>query len=138
MIVLDASFLVKLVLEEEDSGSARSLVGSWARRGEVLIAPDLALPEALNAVWKHASKIGDLSEKEAIDSVEDLLRLWATLKVYPSKDIALEAFKLALRENITVYDALYIQLSRSTGSALATFDVKLSKVAAKHGIVTYP
>ncbi|MCE4611687.1 MAG: type II toxin-antitoxin system VapC family toxin [Desulfurococcales archaeon] len=137
-MVLDASFLVKLVLEEEGSESARALAKSWAIKGEVLGVPDLALPEALNAIWKHTSKIKDIGVEEALNSVKDLLRLWATMKVYSSKDLALEAFKLALKEDITVYDALYIHLARSTGSGLATFDEKLSNVAEKYGITTYP
>ncbi len=137
MIVLDASFLVKLVLEEKGSDRARNLARSWARSGEVLATIDLALPEALNAVWKHSLKIGDLDRGEAIDSVRDLLKIWATLRVHSSKEVAEETFRLALEEDITVYDALYIQLAKSTRGGLATFDEKLSRIAAKHGIATY-
>ena len=138
MIVLDASFLVKLVLEEEGSGKARGLVRSWARSGEALATIDLALSEALNAIWKHALKIGDLSQGEAADSARDLLKIWAKLRVYSSREVAEEAFRLALEENITVYDALYIQLARSTRAGLATFDGKLSRIAVKRGVAAYP
>jgi predicted nucleic acid-binding protein len=138
LIVLDASFLVKLVLGEKGSEKARSLARSWAGSGEVLATMDLALPEALNAIWKHALKIGDLSRGEAINSVEDLLKIWAALKMYSSKDVAEEALRLALEEGITVYDALYIQLAKSTRAGLATFDEKLSRTAAKYGIAIYP
>jgi len=92
----------------------------------------------LNAIWKHCLKTGDLSRSEAFRAVEDLLRIWRLLNIYSSKELAEEAFKLALEENITVYDALYIQLARSTGGGLATFDEKLSGIARKHGILTYP
>ncbi len=138
MIVLDASFLVKLVLEENGSEEARSLARSWAGSGRVLATVDLALPEALNTIWKHSLKIGDLSQDEAIDSAKDLLRIWTTLKVYPSEEVAEEALKLALKEGITAYDALYIQLAKSLRANLATFDKKLSKTAIKHGIATHP
>ena len=138
MIVLDASFLVKLVLEEEGSQKARELVRSWARGGEALITIDLALPEALNAIWKHALKVGDLSRDEAIESAEDLLKIWDTLRVYTSKNLAGSAFRLALEEGVTVYDALYIQLAQSTKSSLATFDKRLSRTALKRGVPVYP
>jgi predicted nucleic acid-binding protein len=138
LIVLDASFLVKLVLEEMGSRRARELTRSWARGGETLATVDLALPEALNAIWKHAARIGDLSPHEAIESAGDLLRLWRMLKIYPSSDLAGEALRLALGEAVTVYDALYIQLAKSAGSSLATYDKKLAEAARRHGIPVYP
>ncbi len=110
----------------------------WIESGEVLATIDLALSEALVAIWKHSSKIGDLSLDEAIDSVRDLLKIWKALRVYPSEMAAEEAFRLALGENIAVYDALYIQMARSRRAGLATFDEKLSRIAMKHGVITYP
>ena len=83
-------------------------------------------------------KISDLGLEEAIDSAGDLLKIWVTLRVYSSREVADGAFRLALKEDITVYDALYIELARAIGAILATFDEKLSKVAAKHGVITYP
>lgn len=138
MIVLDSSFLVKLVLEENDSAKARELARLWSATGDTLITLDIALPEALNAIWKHCLKIGDLTRSEALRATEDLLRVWKLLNIYSSRELAEEAFKLALEENITVYDALYIQLARSTRGSLATFDEKLSRIARKHGVATYP
>ncbi len=49
-----------------------------------------------------------------------------------------ETSKPALDENITVYDALYVQLAKSTGAGLATLDEKIAEISAKHNIVTYP
>jgi len=138
LIVLDSSFLVKLILKENGSDKAREMARSWSATGEALVTLDIALPEALNAIWKHCLKIGDLPRSEALKAAEDLLRIWRFLNVHSSKELAEEAFKLALEENITVYDALYIQLARSTGGGLATFDGKLSRIARKHGIATYP
>ncbi|MEB3756277.1 MAG: type II toxin-antitoxin system VapC family toxin [Desulfurococcales archaeon] len=135
---MDASFLVKLVLWEKGSEKAHDLARSWAVNREALVTVDIALSEALNAIWKHALKIGDLDMEKAIESAGDLLKIWDTLKVYSSSEIAEEAFRLALNEDITVYDALYIQLAKNIGAALSTFDRKLSKIAVKHGIVTYP
>ena len=111
-MILDSSFIVKLVLEEEGSEDARRLIRSWVSRGEVLATIDLALPEALNTIWKHCLKIGDLSREEAVSSVEDLLNLWSKLKIYSSREVAEQAFMLALEEGVTVYNSLYIQLAK--------------------------
>jgi predicted nucleic acid-binding protein len=138
MIVLDASFLVKLVLEEDGSEKARSLIRAWAREGRTLLTVDSALSEALNAIWKHAVKVGDLNREEAMNSSRDLLMIWSKMRTYPSENIVVEALKLALEEGVTVYDALYIQLAESVNAALATFDKELSMVASRHGIETYP
>jgi len=138
LIVLDASFLVKLVLEENGSDKARELTRIWARNREVMATIDLALPETLNAIWKHSRKIGDLDIDEAFESARDLLKLWVTLKVYSSEEVAGEAFKLAVKEDITVYDALYIQLARSMRAGLATFDDKLAGIAIKYGLAIHP
>lgn len=82
--------------------------------------------------------MGDLSREEAVSSVEDLLNLWSKLRVYSSKEVAEQAFKLALEENITVYDALYVQLTKSMRARLVSFDEKLNRVATRHGVATYP
>ena len=104
----------------------------------MLATIDLALPEALNTIWKHCLKIGDLSREEAVSSVEDLLNLWSKLKIYSSREVAEQAFMLALEEGVTVYDALYIQLAKSLRAELASFDEKLNRVAARHDVATHP
>jgi len=42
LIVLDSSFLVKLVLEENESSKAREMARSWSAIGEVLVTLDIA------------------------------------------------------------------------------------------------
>ena len=136
--MLDASFLVKLVVEEEGSAIARRLIRSWARAGEPLATVDIALPEALNALWKHCVKLGDLARSDAVEAAEDLLKLWRVLRVYPSHSLAAGALELAVDEGIPVYDALYLHLAESEGAGLATFDEKLAKIAAGRGVAVYP
>ena len=105
---------------------------------EILATVDIALPEVLNAIWKHVAKIGDLSYDDAGSAVEDLLRLWDLIKTYPSQRLVRDAFALAVSEGITVYDALYIQLAVLTAASLATFDSRMAQVASKHNIRVYP
>jgi len=58
--------------------------------------------------------------------------------VCSSEEVAREAFELAVEEDITVYDALYIQLARSMRASLATSDDKLAGIAIKYGLAIHP
>ena len=138
MIILDASFIVKLVLQEENSSQTRVLLHNLILEGEHFATVDLALPEALNAIWKHATGIGDISREEALQAAVDLLKIWKKLKQYQSISMAEEALKLALKEEITVYDALYLQLAKTNGGKLATYDKEMRRIAKKHGVRLYP
>ncbi len=79
MIVLDASFIVKLVVEEEGSREAENLVERWLRSGEKLATVDIALAESCNALWKHHVIHRDLDVEEFKAALEDLGRLWRGL-----------------------------------------------------------
>jgi predicted nucleic acid-binding protein len=48
------------------------------------------------------------------------------------------AFALALREDLTVYDSLYIELAREMNAKLLSLDQKQRKVANKEKVVTIP
>jgi len=137
-LVLDASALVKLVLEEEGSAETRRLVRSAILSGMEIHEPDLALSEALNAIWKHVRLVGDLREGEGRDAALDLLRLWSELEIHPAERLALEALDLAFGENVTFYDSLYLALARSLNATLVTFDGTMRERAKKLGIETEP
>ncbi len=137
MIVIDSSFLVKLVLDEPGSEKARRLVREWIASGEQLATLDMALIEALNALWKRTIKLGDLDRAEALSAAEDILKVWRALRTYPSVEVATDAFETAIEVGLTVYDSLYLQLALSKGGKLATFDKKLSKKALELGLLVY-
>lgn len=138
MIVLDSSALVKLVLEEPRSAQARKIVMEAVREGEKILIPDIALAEALNALWKHHLIIGDLSLNQLESSAEDLLAIWRNLTVQPTVQIAKPALKIALENRITIYDALYLALAKKQGSRLLTFDERLREKAEEINIPTIP
>lgn len=55
-MIVDASALVKLILEETDSDKARKIISDALKEGEDIMVPDIALSEALNAMWKESHK----------------------------------------------------------------------------------
>ncbi|WP_338253023.1 type II toxin-antitoxin system VapC family toxin [Pyrodictium abyssi] len=135
--MLDASFIAKILLEEEGSEKARRLLRDWILRDEGLVTVDLAFSEVLNALWKHAAVLGDLEPGEALEAAKDLTRVWRLLDVSMAAGLAVEALRLALEEGITAYDALYLALALKRRTSLATFDTRLAETARKRGVPVY-
>ena len=126
--VLDASVLVKLVIEEPGSEESRKIFRKNVSRGYEPYTVDIALSEAFNALWKHVVLTKDLSLKKAWDVVEDLLNLWYRLKVVSTAKLFNEAFATAVKYKLTFYDALYVALAKIVGGELITADTRLAEV----------
>ena len=138
MIVLDASFLVKLVLEEKGSEVAEALFKQWVGHDEQIVTVDIALSESLNALWKHYLLLKDLSLDSFKEATRDLLILWSKLSIVSTYEIAKKAVEIAINKNMTIYDSVYLSLAQKYMATLATFDTKQSKKAHELGINTYP
>ncbi|MGB9728635.1 MAG: type II toxin-antitoxin system VapC family toxin [Thermoprotei archaeon] len=138
MIVLDASFLVKLVIEEQSSTESRTFLKKALSLGEEAATVDIALAEVLNVLWKHVTLIGDLGRDDYKNAVQDLLKLWPKLEIFSTYELAAEAAQIAFEDRITIYDALYITTALKLGAKLITFDNKLKEKAVMRAISTYP
>jgi len=128
--ILDASFLVKLVLEERGSGKARGKFRELLVYGTPYTL-DIALAEALNAIWKHAYLVKDLGVEAAWKAASDLVELFLKLSVVPTATLYREALKAALATGLTVYDSLYIAAAKSLKKVLYTFDREIAKRAGR-------
>ncbi|MCL7387040.1 MAG: type II toxin-antitoxin system VapC family toxin [Thaumarchaeota archaeon] len=137
-MILDASFIVKLFVEEPGSELAENYLDELLRSGEEATTVDIALAECLNALWKHAKIVKDLEEKDLREAVSDLLSFWSHLEIISTRDLASEATRLSLEDEVPIYDALYIAAAIKRRTGLATFDEKLRSVARKHGVLTHP
>jgi len=133
MMVLDASAIVKLVVDEPHSGTARKKVDAGAQNDEPLYAPDIALAEAMNVIWKYSALKGQKSI-DPYNTMADLLLIWDRLTIVDTEGLALIAMKIALENGITIYDALYAALSKLNRAPLLTFDKRLNDTASKIGI----
>ena len=128
---MDCNILVKLVLNEAGSKEARASVSDALKKGYALHTVDIALAEGLNAIWKHANALKDLKMKEARPATEDLTRVYDGLNIVTAREIAAEAVRIALAQNITVYDSLYIAAAQKLQGILYTADWKLCVTAKK-------
>ncbi|MBS7613186.1 type II toxin-antitoxin system VapC family toxin [Candidatus Bathyarchaeota archaeon] len=134
-VILDSNILVKLVANEPGSDEVRKHIEALLEGGSDLYTVDLALLEALNALWKHAKLSGDLDESEALNASEDLIQIYTRLNILESKMLYREVLELALSLNITVYDALYIAATRKLGAKLYTADRRLRDIASRYVIM---
>ncbi|MBI2838389.1 MAG: type II toxin-antitoxin system VapC family toxin [Acidobacteria bacterium] len=116
-IVPDASAVVEVLM--------RTAVGMTAE--EIFFGSELFAPELLDvevaAVMKKALASGRLSQGRASDA----LAILRDLHVFrlSHRDLVLPAF--ALRENYSIYDAVYVVAARVMDATLLTADGPLSR-----------
>jgi predicted nucleic acid-binding protein len=128
-LLLDTSIVVKLVIEEPDSQRARTRVKEALKQGNTLLSVDEALPEALNTLWKHAKIHRDLPAEEAMRAADDLLLLWDKIMIIPSREIAIDALRIAIELELSIYDSLFLAASRKTTSTLYTANTRLHEAS---------
>ena len=113
------------MLNESDSKEARTEVSDFLKKGYTLCTVDIALAECLNVIWKHSNLLKDLEPEEASLVAEDLTKLYDGLSITPTRELKDEAMQIAISQNITVYDALFIAATQKTNATLYTADKKL-------------
>jgi predicted nucleic acid-binding protein len=92
---------------------------------------DISLAECLNVIWKHTNLLKDLDPKEANLAIEDLTKLYDDLAITPTRELKDLAIHIAISQNITVYDALFIAAAQRMNAPLYTADKKLCEKADK-------
>ncbi len=125
---IDSSALVKFFSGEE----------GWKKVEEEIlkgtISLDLSIKEVANALWKKVSNT-EITLADAQDILNDLIKS-ETIKMEDQNPYLPSALKLAVENKITVYDALFIELARSTKTDLVTSDRTQAEIAKKEGIET--
>ncbi len=133
-VIVDASALVKLVLNEEHSIETADFFNKCIMDDNLLKTSDIALAEVLNAIFKHRVLIKDLKGKNFETAVENICAVLSKIEKAPTETIAGDAVKMAVDNNIAVYDALYLTLAKIDGAQLFTFDKKLAERAKAIGV----
>ena len=64
-------------------------------------------------------------------AVEDLTKLYDDLTITTTRELKDEAMHIAISQNITVYDALFIAAAQKTNATLYTADKKLCEKTDK-------
>lgn len=122
-IVVDASVIIKLYFQEDDSLVAEQRLA----QAEELLAPELIWIEIANAIWKRRRR-GEISDAAASGILMQAMRL--PLHIHPSADLLDDALRLAIGHDRTVYDSLYLALAVGTRSVMVTADRRLVRSLA--------
>jgi len=91
----------------------------------------LAEYEAGNAIWKKVANTRTLGVEEGLALISALSRVLALMDKVGIGD-ASDVLKLALKENITYYDASFLSAAMSSKADLVTEDERLIAAAKGH------
>jgi predicted nucleic acid-binding protein len=127
-VVLDANAAIEVALEGK---AARSLSATLFQSEEV-IAPELLIPEIVNAIWKyHQFAEFDLGKCEKILE----LAVGLVDRLISHREIYREAFALSRAQKTrAAYDMFYLALALREDAILLTLDGTLKKEARRAGV----
>lgn len=127
-VVVDASVVIKWLVEEEDSDTAHALLESWIGSDVARVAPYLMPFEVANALHRMVVR-GDLTVGDGTRLITELLEL--ELELRQSEELHVRALELAseLRQG-AAYDAHYLALAEALGCELWTADERFYRAAS--------
>lgn len=123
---VDASVLVKLVVEEEYSQNAVNLISDPKT---VLHAPSIIYHETGSVLYKMTRR-GIMEKRYAVQAYENIIKLPIEISIY-DWNVLPGILEMSLRHELHFYDCLYIHAAKKTGSVLVSSDRKLLAAAKK-------
>jgi len=125
--VLDASVVVKCLIDETGSEAARRTVAAHPH----WIAPDLIHLEVASVAVTAVRR--GLIERSAGEAVMSALRS-LVVETVASEALARSAFRLAATHGFSAYDAAYLALARERDCSVLTADRRLCTRAEAAGL----
>jgi len=132
-IVVDASVMVALYVEEPLSALARAALLRAREAGDDLHAPDLLLIECANAFWKRVGR-GELARDSAMTAITELSTLEDLDRHPMDGQLVPPALSLAIAHSLTAYDAAYAALAVQLGGTVLSGDGRFVERASQAGL----
>ena len=132
-IVVDASVMVALYVEEPLSALARTALLRARKAGDDLHAPDLLLIECANAFWKRVGR-GELARDSAMTAITELSTLEDLDRHPMDGQLVPPALSLAIAHSLTAYDAAYAALAVQLGGTVLSGDGRFVERASQAGL----
>lgn len=127
MSVLDASVILKWVVQEKDNDQALRLREEFYAGDREIIVPDLLLFEVANALRYNPS----FTEKDIKEAIKTLFDIGIKI-VTPTYSLLAKTVELAKSLDVTCYDATYLALAEELGFEFITADEKFYRKAHKN------
>ena len=128
-IVLDTSALMRLFIPDGAIPDGLDQLILDSEKDEVeLMAPSLIIIESAQVLFKKWSQ-ELLTKDEAETLFEDIRSL--PIRLFEPAEFIKSALDIAMAQNITVYDALFVSVAQYYSATLITVDNKLKKTAIK-------
>ncbi len=128
-LILDSSVIAKWFFPEVDNEKALILKDKFIDRS-ISIAIPLLLFYEINNILKTATKSLRIDTREAIKVYKAFLNL--DFIIYSSEFLMVSTLEIAIRFNISSYDASYVALAEHLQAIFLTADKKLlNKVSSK-------
>jgi predicted nucleic acid-binding protein len=133
-VVVDASFAGAWMLPDESSGEAEALLHEILEGTCAMAVPELWDYEMCNLL-RSAVRRNRLEEQDA-DKAMDLLR-HVPRQIFDHRDDLFQRrlMTLAVRFDLSAYDASYLELADRLQCALVTNDRRLREVARSLGLI---
>lgn len=126
-LIVDASVVVKWVIEEEDADRAETILVDGLSGVQPLAGPPHMLGEVLNTIYQRARSIDPtkhIGRDVAADAVQRILE--APVELMSPPGLYERAIGFALAYHLpTIYDSLYVALAQMVGGQLWTADLRL-------------
>jgi len=130
--VVDTSAVVRLFIPDGPLHPEIEAAMNRAMHGtDLVLAPDLMLVESANVLLRKKRR-GEITSDEAEAIIEVITSLPVRIESHTS--LLAAAFSLADEHHLTVYDALYLALTKRYGGRLLTCDEQLARVARALGL----
>ena len=125
IFIFDSSVVVKWFakIDEADVNIADKLYKKILAREYSILAPELLIYETINVI-RFKIKIPDNKIKEILKNLFELL-----IVIRLDSDIFLEAYRISQNLNSSVYDSIYLAVSKKYNTVLITADEKLYRSA---------
>lgn len=126
-VVLDASAALEVVLGRSQAERLAAIL----EEADVVLAPELFVPEVVNAIWKYHQ-----FERLSLDNCDRAIEAALALvdAIVSSKETYGEAFLLARMAHRPVYDMFYLALARREDAVFLTLDKAVRKEAEHQGV----
>ena len=122
MIILDASVILKMIFEEQDTNLVLQLIENHITGKEKMAAPELLYYELANVL---ATKT-PLSVKSSSSALTEIFNLEIETYTLGVEEF-LSSINISYKYKISVYDASYMILAERLNCNLITADVKIVK-----------